>query len=446
MKKQYPPLASGLVMATQLAPDIDKAKAYSNAIKDIIESGLSVRKAAKEWGVARSSLHDRLRGNVVHEKPGRCQVLCPTEECRFTDWLTERFDRGFGVSKREFLESVKLFLDKGQRKTRLRNNLPGNKWYRGFVKRNPQMKLRSARPLSKKRAQLTAEDVDTWFQHYGTFIGKLGLSNSPSQIWSCEATIFEIQGRSECATLLHCFSAIGECIPPHMVFQGKRTTSQCIPLEGGVDGSVYSLTKSGHVDSITLYSWMTNHFIPYLPPELERPVVLLVNNIGPYFDLETSELAKKNNIYIFALLRKAAHLVSPAGVGVLGPLKHAWSKNITEYSQENPDTDIDKIIFGSLFKETWENVMRPSILIHAFGKSGVYPINRQQISHDQITLTSPDYASSSIQLYATTSAARLPSAITSHSASSLKFLSASEVIDVSAVEESSIMAQHKESP
>ena len=32
----------------------------------------------------------------------------------------------------------------------LKNNKPGNKWFRGFVKRNPKVKVRKARPLDKK--------------------------------------------------------------------------------------------------------------------------------------------------------------------------------------------------------------------------------------------------------------------------------------------------------
>ena len=65
--------------------------------------------------------------------------------------------------------------------------------------------------------------------------------------------------------------------------------------------------------------WM--RFIPHLPPA--RPVVLLVDSAEAHIDLHTFELAKKNNIYVFAQLKNFTHLLQPADVGLFGPLKQA---------------------------------------------------------------------------------------------------------------------------
>ena len=52
-----------------------------------------------------------------------------------------------------------------------------------------------------------------------------------------------------------------------------------------------------------------------------RPVVLLFDSAGQHIDLETLELAKKNNVHLYALLKNATHLVQPADVDVFGNLK-----------------------------------------------------------------------------------------------------------------------------
>ncbi|XP_044183850.1 uncharacterized protein LOC122964359 [Acropora millepora] len=381
----------------------DKEKVYLNAIGDINERGLSVRKAAKKWDIAKSTLHDRLGGKAKNIRRGPQTVLTHAEEDRFAEWLIERAKRGFGATKDEFLDCVEAFIQKDKRETKFTGNRPGNKWYRGFVKRNPKVRLRSARPLDKKRAKITPEEVDEWFANFEKFIQDVGLAGRPGQIWNCDETGFDLQGRAgkvlgpasskeqpyrvitgtkEHITVLPCFNATGQCIPPYMLFPGKRIPNQYNLLEGGVPGSCYSLTEKGYMDTATFYTWLEKHFIPNLPPA--RPVVLLVDSAGAHIDLDTFELAKRNDVFIYALLKNATHLVQPADVGLFGAMKQSWYKNVRRYSQQNPNTDITKKNFSSIFKKTWEDAMRPSILVDSFRKSGVYPINRQQISYDHV--------------------------------------------------------------
>ena len=118
------------------------------------------------------------------------------EEERLATWLIERAKRGFGLTVAEFLDSVKIFLDKDNRKTPFKENRPGRRWFRSFIKRNPQVRLRNARPLDKKRAKISAKDVDQWFTEYKKFILENGLSNRPAQIWNCDESGFDLQGKA----------------------------------------------------------------------------------------------------------------------------------------------------------------------------------------------------------------------------------------------------------
>ncbi len=423
--------------------DPDKEKVYVNAIREMREQGLSVRKAAKKWGIAKSTLQDRLDGKVAKVRKGPPTVLTKAEEDRFAEWLIERAKRGFGVTKDEFLDCVKTFIDKDKRKTKFTGNRPGNKWYRGFVKRNPKVRLRNARPLDKKRAKITPKDVDEWFANFGKFVEEVGVSDRPGQIWNCDETGFDLQGRAgkvlgpsntkeqpfrvitgtkEHITVLPCFNASGQCIPPYMLFAGKRIPNLYNLLDGAVPGSCYSMTEKGYMDTPSFYLWLDKHFIPNIPPA--RPVVLLVDSAEAHIDLDAFELAKKNGVFIYALLKNATHLVQPADVGLFGAMKQSWYKNVRRYSQQNPNTDITKKNFSSIFKKTWEDVMRPSILIDAFRKSGVYPVNRQQISHDQVrpsvvydgtsTVTAPAEPSTSTSVFAEQEAALALTSLFNH--------------------------------
>ena len=150
-----------------------------------------------------------------------------------------------------------------------------------------------------------------------------GLANCPAQIWNCDETGFDLQGRAgtvigpstrkhapyrvlsgsrEHITMLPCFNACGQWMPPYFIFPGKRVPVTFNPLKGGVEGSIFSMTETGYMDTQTFYMWFANHFIPNLPPA--RPVVLLIDSHDSHLDLETFQLAQKNGICLYALLKK----------------------------------------------------------------------------------------------------------------------------------------------
>lgn len=135
-----------------------------------------------------------------------------------------------------------------------------------------------------------------------------------AKFWDCHTST--VTSTKEHITVLPCFNATGQFIPPFILFSGKRAPVGYNPLEGAVLGSAFAVTEKGYMDAPTFYLWLANHFIPHLPPA--RPVVLLVDSAEVHIDFHTFELEKKNNIYIFALLKNTTHLLQQAHVGLFG--------------------------------------------------------------------------------------------------------------------------------
>lgn len=158
-----------------------KSENVENVVKDV-EEGLSIRKSGAKWDVPRSTLQDRLSGRYSRSGEGQVSVITPAKEKRLASWLVVRSKRGLDLSINEFLDSFKVFLDKDQRTTPSPGNRPGRKWCRGLLQRNPMVNLRSARPLEKKRYQISAEDLDKWFAGYEEFLKDNGLAEKPSRI------------------------------------------------------------------------------------------------------------------------------------------------------------------------------------------------------------------------------------------------------------------------
>ena len=156
-------------------------------------------RAAKQWGIPESTLRDRSNEKYDLAGKGTIPYLTEAEKDRLADCLVERSKRGFGLSVSEFLDSVQKFIEKDKREAPFQRNRPGRKWYRGFIKRNPKVRLRNARPLDKKRAKISAADLDIWFNEYAQFLTEHGLVNRPAQIWNCDETGMDLtrKGRQE---------------------------------------------------------------------------------------------------------------------------------------------------------------------------------------------------------------------------------------------------------
>ena len=112
----------------------DLSNLFVKAMNDVRVGGPSIRKSAKQWGIKRTTLQDRLSGLVeMNRRRGPPPILTMQEENQFTDWLIVMANQGFGVSKESLLNTVKTFLDKDGRTTPFQDNKPGNKWFRSFV-------------------------------------------------------------------------------------------------------------------------------------------------------------------------------------------------------------------------------------------------------------------------------------------------------------------------
>jgi hypothetical protein len=77
-----------------------------------VQMGWSVAKAAREYGVPRITLMDRLKGNHKTGVIGRPRALSAVEEDVLVDLLVLMGEFGYPVSKPSLREMVKGYLDK----------------------------------------------------------------------------------------------------------------------------------------------------------------------------------------------------------------------------------------------------------------------------------------------------------------------------------------------
>ena len=91
----------------------------------IKEEGLSYRKAAAQYGIPRSTLHDRATGKSMSSKRGPPTVLTAAEEQMLADWALHMADIGYGHTREQLCATVKEILDKDGCENPFTDNYPG---------------------------------------------------------------------------------------------------------------------------------------------------------------------------------------------------------------------------------------------------------------------------------------------------------------------------------
>lgn len=118
------------------------------------------------------------------------------------------------------------------------------------------------------------------------------LTNSPAQIYNIDETgmpldprppnivvkcgqkkvRYRVSGKKEQITVLGCANAIGQSIPPMVIFEGKHLNHQW--TIGEVPGTYYGMSGKGWTDQELFHHWLKDHFLRYAVSQ--RPLFLMV--------------------------------------------------------------------------------------------------------------------------------------------------------------------------
>ena len=139
-------------------------------------------------------------------------------------------------------------------------NIPGRKWYDGFMARHPSLKDARLQALDPKRARaFNRATVDDHFTKLATFLKENDIP--PEHIWNMDEKGLQLNGGRkgnhtkyliDCnsvspyksqsddirmVTVIECISTEGNCINPTFIFKGARVQKRWFPQnnEGGND-------------------------------------------------------------------------------------------------------------------------------------------------------------------------------------------------------------------
>ena len=392
----------------------DKIQRTSKALSMVSQNEVSIRKAALETGLSVSYLKRRISGECeVGSRNGPAPVFNREEEERMARWLVEMAKRGVGLQPREFLDFVQKVINQDKRKTCFQDGRPGRDWYRKFMTRNAHIVgIVKEKPLEFSRSKLTTNEMDRWFSNYREFLISKDLLDKPERIWNADECGFSMGSKAgkvigpvgsqsaapphvtgsnskERLTGMFCCNADGTFMPPFLVYPSPAPKG-CNPLNGSIKDTVIEYTKKGWMDLATFMKFL-DHFDKHCGAE--RPVALIIDSVSSHIDIDIFQAAVSKGIEIYRLVPNATHLLQPLDRGVFGPLKTKWYQVTRNHYRENPGSKIGKANFAEKLKEAYQGFYRPSTVVNSFKATGVYPVDRSQISDNDLkpglTYTTP---------------------------------------------------------
>lgn len=98
----------------------------STAVAKVQTHEMSIRKAAKHFGIPRSTIRSRVSSkNQDQIRAGPDTTLLTEEENEIEAWIFDMQARGYPITKNWLLDSIQQYLDTIHRKNRFVNNRPG---------------------------------------------------------------------------------------------------------------------------------------------------------------------------------------------------------------------------------------------------------------------------------------------------------------------------------
>ena len=364
-------------------------KAYEAVIND----GFSVRRAAEEYNIPKSTLHDRISGRVMFgAHSGPAKYLSSTEEEELVAFLLGCASLGYPRSRKEIIALVQGVMNNKGHCVKVSNG-----WWDSFRRRHPNLTLRNPEALAHVRAVCCSPNViNKYFDLLEETLNTNGLRDRPCQIFNCDESGFPLNpcspkvvvmkgqkhpyaissGDKTQITVLTCCSAGGNVIPPLVVFDRK-----CLKPEmtvGEVPGTMYGLSDSGWMDGELFDQWFRHHFLAHAPPA--RPLLLLLDGHSSHYTPDLISKAVEEGIIIFCLPPHSTHLTQPLDRSVFATLKHCWKEENHKYMSENPGKVVTRFSFCRVFSKAWISGMTMQNVITGFRITGVFPVDRTVIA------------------------------------------------------------------
>ncbi|XP_012944713.1 uncharacterized protein LOC101864422 isoform X1 [Aplysia californica] len=368
------------------------------AIEAVRSKAMGLRKAAKHFGIAVSTLSDKVHGKSPIEYVPH-SLLTQHEEERLVQWLLKMSKLGFGQTTDDIRVMAKAIMELSGGTTKDPSNLPSPAWVYRFLERHSELSLRTPMSLAKERALVTPPNVERWFHDLKTHVDALDptLLCDPTRIFNADESGFSFDPKSRKViafkgaktvytalsansktqvTVLASVNAAGLYLPPLLIYPYKRIPGKNL-LESFPE-SLLQVSDNGRITSAIFFTWLRDSFIP-ATEQIEKPLLLLVDgHVSHKALVEISKICEENKVILYCLLPHASHLVQPLDQAFFGSVKSAWSAASRRHMAETGNA-VGLDSFAKVFQPVWQSCATKANAESSFRAAGIFPFSPERV-------------------------------------------------------------------
>nr|CAH7719104.1 unnamed protein product [Callosobruchus chinensis] len=370
---------------------------------------MKIYTASKHFDIPRRTLKRYLvEKKVTKSSLGRKPLLSIEQENDLKSRVIRLCDVGYPLTSRTLRLCVKNFCDLNNITVLSKGIMIGRDWLRGFLKRHKDLSLRKAQNLNPARAQkLNKAVVADYFHKLKKILEDNDLLNRPECIYNidekgCQLNLhnapqvlakrgtkrvhFVAHEHGENVTVVSCGNALGQAIPPMILFKGKRLKPEW--KDALPSGTTVQMTPKGSMNVAVFVQWI-HHLAKY---KLPGPCVVVFDGAKCHLDYSIVEAAEKFDIKLFCLPSNTTHELQPMDKSVFRSFEYFWDEEVLKYWAQHEDRRITKQRFGVIFSKVWDKAMTPANIKAGFEATGIYPFDPTKISEEMYAPSVPTYA------------------------------------------------------
>ncbi|XP_043215542.1 uncharacterized protein LOC122378496 [Amphibalanus amphitrite] len=298
----------------------------------------------------------------------------------------------FGLTAENVRMIAYEFAKKMGLKTRFSKDsrMAGKDWLQGFLKRHPDLSIRSPEATSMARAVgFNRPQVERFFTIYKEVLD--ADNYGPAKVWNMDETgistvqtpgkIVASKGvkrvgkitsaeRGKLVTVLCAANAAGGYLPPLLVFGRTRMVGSL--MNGAPPGSVGTCTKSGWTDREVFLQWF-QHFLKSVKPRVEEKHILILDGHHSHKSIEVIDLAREHGVTIITLPPHSSHSMQPLDVGVFKAIKSSYNSAADSWMRAHPGRRVTEYEVAQIFGTAYTRAATMERAINGFRASGIWP-------------------------------------------------------------------------
>ena len=388
-----------------------------NAIDAVRSKSMSLRKAVAAFGVPFETLRRRCNGelkllpldqqhkNIMGSKR---TVLSPEEEAELEIFVIDMENSFYGLTIDDVRKLTYQYCERNGIRYPFNHEtqMAGRDFVSCFLKRRKNLSLRKPESIALNRVfGLNKASVEKYFNNLQSVIEKYNFQ--PHQIYNVDESglscvhkpvkVLALKGkrvvstatsgeRGVTTTVVTCYNAVGNYVPPMMIFKRKRRKTEL--TDHAPAGTLNEVSDSGWIETGLFMRYM-EHFVAHVRPTKENMALLILDGHKTHTkNLDLIDYARENYVVVISLPPHTSHKLQPLDRTFFKPLKSAFDHACSSWMRAHPARRISVDKLGELFNTAYMKAATVENAVNGFRCTGIVPFN-SSILPDSTYLTDP---------------------------------------------------------